>query len=196
MREHVKYIFNEECSSDTNENADCSTERSENASFFGGGSTEGPDADIPPYADTLSISGSDDEDATHTQKLGAARPNYNMFEIAVETSPSCFITSDQKTAEWKAFWEELYAVDEGQNDQYASDSDSDAESKTEDIRSDELATQLAQWAVIFNIPSTALSSLLTVLQCYHPLLPKDPRTLKKTPSKTNERLVEGSDGCC
>ena len=86
------------------------------------------------------------------------------------------------TAEWRAFWEELCAVDQGQNDQYESDSDSDAESKTEDISSEELATQLAQWVVKFNIPSTALSSLLTVLRCYHPLLPKDPRTLKKTPS--------------
>ena len=33
-REHMKYVFNEECSSATNENADCSTERSENASVF------------------------------------------------------------------------------------------------------------------------------------------------------------------
>jgi len=70
-------------------------------------SIEGPDADIPPYADILSISGSgsDDEDATDVQKLGAAQPD--MAEIAVETSPSCFITSDPKTAEWKSFWEEF-----------------------------------------------------------------------------------------
>ena len=41
------------------------------------GSTEGPDADIPPYADILSISGSgsDDEDATDVQKLDAAQPD-------------------------------------------------------------------------------------------------------------------------
>ena len=40
-------------------------------------STEGPDADIPPYADILSISGSgsDDEDATDVQKLDAAQPD-------------------------------------------------------------------------------------------------------------------------
>ena len=106
-REHMKYVFNEECSSAKNENADCSTERSENASFFFlflffssssffffffslfsfflflffsfsfRFSTEGPDADIPPYADILSISGSgsDDEDATDVQKLDAAQPD-------------------------------------------------------------------------------------------------------------------------
>ena len=33
-REHMKYVFNEQCSSATNENADCSTERSENTSVF------------------------------------------------------------------------------------------------------------------------------------------------------------------
>ncbi|XP_065663166.1 uncharacterized protein LOC136085734 [Hydra vulgaris] len=47
------------------------------------------------------------------------------------------------------------------------------------------------WAASFSIFIVASSSLLSILRISHPSLPKDPRTLLKTPHASNVRAVEG-----
>ena len=68
---------------------------------------------------------------------------------------------------------------EGDNDipaQAISDTDSDSQSDCDE----ELAQQLATWAVQFSISHVSLSALLAILCVDHPYLPKDPRTLLGT----------------
>jgi hypothetical protein len=60
-----------------------------------------------------------------------------------------------------------------------SDSSSDSEAESSDLS---LYDALAQWAMQFNIPLTAVSSLLSILCKEHPELPRDARTLLKTPT--------------
>ena len=59
------------------------------------------------------------------------------------------------------------------------------------ISDSNLAFELEQWATSNSNPVTALSSLLGMLRVFHPSLPKDPRTLLKTPCPSNLKLVEG-----
>lgn len=54
-----------------------------------------------------------------------------------------------------------------------------------------LETELAKWAIDFNIPHSAVSSLLKVLRVHHPSLPKDPRTLLSTPRMVTVSHIAG-----
>lgn len=51
-----------------------------------------------------------------------------------------------------------------------------------------LEFSLANWAVTHNINHLALSSLLDILRINNPELPKDPRTLLKTPRHTGSQI--------
>ncbi len=70
---------------------------------------------------------------------------------------------------------DLFSCDD--NGVYLSDTsseDSDGE------RCDDLSDELGNWVNKFNIPHNAVRALLAILRPFHPLLPKDPRTLLKT----------------
>ena len=58
---------------------------------------------------------------------------------------------------------------------------SSSDSEEEDVSVNDLTSRLATWASEFNISFVAIASLLSVLRPFHPSLPKDPRTLLKTP---------------
>lgn len=65
------------------------------------------------------------------------------------------------------------------------------ETGTHDSVAEQLCTKLAEWAVNYQIPQTALSSLLSLLRNYHPDIPMDARTLLKTPSQCNVKEISG-----
>ncbi|XP_047126262.2 uncharacterized protein LOC124807831 [Hydra vulgaris] len=58
---------------------------------------------------------------------------------------------------------------------------SDNETVDSELIQLKLVEQLREWAVKFNITHVSLTSLLKLLNPYHPLLPQDSRTLLKTP---------------
>lgn len=72
------------------------------------------------------------------------------------------------------------------NIKYKSNSDSDISCNFNQSE-DHFQNVLSAWALKFNIAHNALSGLLEILRKYIPLnkLPKDPRTLLKTPRNTN-----------
>ena len=55
----------------------------------------------------------------------------------------------------------------------------------------ELSFDLGMWAASFSITMVAVSSLLDILRVLHPSLPKDPRTLLKTPRTSTVKTIEG-----
>lgn len=65
------------------------------------------------------------------------------------------------------------------------------ETDTHDSVAEQLCTKLAEWAVNYQIPQTAVSSLLSVLRNYHPGIPMDARTLLKTPRQCNVKEISG-----
>ena len=54
-----------------------------------------------------------------------------------------------------------------------------------------LENELKTWASSFQIPHSALQSLLSTLRVHHPFLPKDPRTLLKTSTYYNVIDIDG-----
>ena len=59
-----------------------------------------------------------------------------------------------------------------------------------------IGTKLADWATSFNITHTSLSSLLSILNKYHPELPLDPRTLLRTPKTYLIRNLDTGGEMC
>ena len=79
----------------------------------------------------------------------------------------------------------------------ASDSECDVDDVDQHIESqhsgaeDSLANSLVDWVTEFNIPQTAVTALLRVLQPFHSSLPIDARTLMHTPRSFNIKQVAG-----
>ncbi|XP_070191797.1 uncharacterized protein [Littorina saxatilis] len=72
------------------------------------------------------------------------------------------------------------------------DNESASECEDEEVVDGELlASELRNWATLFNIPLLALNGLLSVLKVFHPNLPKDSRTLLKTPVRYDIKDVQG-----
>ena len=85
--------------------------------------------------------------------------------------------------------------DDGANSLYSYNSGSDSDvADQSDVEKPALHAQLAQWAVQYNITDIALGKLLSILKPHHSNLPKDPRTLKKTPNTYEIKQVLGLDG--
>ena len=53
--------------------------------------------------------------------------------------------------------------------------------------------ELQGWAISHKIPHSALKNLLKILNPHFPVLPKDPRTLLKTPQNSNITEKSGGD---
>ena len=88
----------------------------------------------------------------------------------------------------------LAEKDEGSDSSDDTDSELEMgqeESESEEKKSENLAIELGLWASSFGISFVAMAALLTVLRIYFPLLPKDPRTLLKTPRFNHVKTVEG-----
>jgi hypothetical protein len=69
----------------------------------------------------------------------------------------------------------------------SSDSDSDTD------LSDTISHELATWAVTYHIPLTATGALLAILKPHIQSLPKDPRTLLKTPTHYSVKKMCGGE---
>ncbi|KAG1676297.1 hypothetical protein GQR58_014382 [Nymphon striatum] len=70
-------------------------------------------------------------------------------------------------------------------------SSSESESSNSDVDDFALADSLCEGFSQFNISLTAIQMLLSILRIYHPLLPKDPRTLLKTKTSYDVANVGG-----
>ena len=71
-------------------------------------------------------------------------------------------------------------------------SDSDSDSWEPITEKPSIGVQLANWAIDNNITHFALSSLLSILKPYHAGLPRDPRTLLRTPQTYNIKDIVGT----
>ena len=78
--------------------------------------------------------------------------------------------------------------DDSSSERLPSDDDSEIELDIPEP-TETMITELNEWAVRFQIPHTALSSLLNLLRVYHPDLPKDPRTLLRTEKKYTVKFM-------
>ena len=81
-------------------------------------------------------------------------------------------------------------LDVSSDDNAGSDLD-EIDELTEEEKAENLGFELGLWASSFGISIVALSALLAVLRVYYPSLPKDPRTLLKTPRQTIVRQIDG-----
>lgn len=61
-------------------------------------------------------------------------------------------------------------------------------SDCDNINLNNIEHDISEWSVMYNIARECLNSLLNILRKYHPNLPKDGRSLKKTPRK-NDNIV-------
>jgi hypothetical protein len=75
------------------------------------------------------------------------------------------------------------------SDEEFSDVDDSLNEEAED-QTPNLASELLTWACSFGITLVALSALLVVLRVFHPDLPKDARTLLKTPRNIIVKSIE------
>jgi len=64
-----------------------------------------------------------------------------------------------------------------------------SESESDSDMSDNIADELAEWAVTFGITLAALAANLKILRKYHPSLPKDPRTIFNRYRSTSSAAV-------
>jgi hypothetical protein len=85
-----------------------------------------------------------------------------------------------------------FAYDNADFDEDDDDDYFDTDSHLDDKRP--LAAQLAEWAVQHSVSLLALSSLLSILQPYHENLPRDARTLLKTPKTYEIRNLVNNEG--
>jgi len=74
-------------------------------------------------------------------------------------------------------------------------SDSETDSVEERNTDECLANDLIDWVSRFNIPATAVTALLHVLQPLHPNLPADARTLLHTPRAVSVRVLSDGGEC-
>lgn len=84
----------------------------------------------------------------------------------------------------------LSESDEFGNEQTFSSTDSDTDAMDNDSK-ESIKNRLAEWAILFNIPHFALSSLLCILRDADLNVPKDPRTLLGTPRHTDVKEIAG-----
>ena len=71
------------------------------------------------------------------------------------------------------------------------ESELSSDTDTSENEEDDLDNQLKSWVSKFNISHSALNALLSILHTYHPFLPKDARTLLKTPKHYDILNVAG-----
>ncbi|KAG1693759.1 hypothetical protein GQR58_006991 [Nymphon striatum] len=128
--------------------------------------------------------------------------------ILHKTVESCLLDSFEETAnqsdieqsaEGDVFPDEVFESDisdvdglfdlESNSNSWSSSSES--ESFNSDVDDFALAASLCEWVSQFNISLTAIQMLLSILRIYHPLLPKDPRTLLKTKTSYDVANVGG-----
>jgi hypothetical protein len=117
-----------------------------------------------------------------------------------EITPECSSVYDNSDCSAAMEFEDY---DEGDDNEYDNDlgdslatytiddSGDNSDCSTTENSPDDLANELRGWANKFNIPHNATRDLLGLLHDYHPQLPKDPRTLLKTPSVYDVKEVNG-----
>ena len=66
---------------------------------------------------------------------------------------------------------------------------SSSESESDSCISENIADELAEWAVSFGITNAALAANLKIFRKYHPSLPKDPRTILNRCNSTGSAAV-------
>lgn len=102
---------------------------------------------------------------------------FNTFHSSVDTA--CLTTDEHKECN--------DICSEGDDESLENESDSDfVEFSHDEIQNEIFMGKLACWAVEKKISLAALGELLAILRPYHNFLPKDPRTLLKTPKAYGE----------
>jgi len=110
-----------------------------------------------------------------------------------ETPEPIILFNHEYDIEWNLFLEQ---VDEQFTEFNDSDFLSDFEEHSNNNNGDaNMASELGKWASSFSITAEALSALLTFLRLYHPSLPKDPRTLLKTPKQVDVKTIQDGSYC-
>lgn len=75
-------------------------------------------------------------------------------------------------------------------DEKCDESDSDVESDNDSIdKTEQIREKLATWSSSYGITARAFTALLTLLSVYFPSLPKDSRTVMKTPRHVEVKAV-------
>ena len=94
-----------------------------------------------------------------------------------------------------SFVEDYFSyVDETENEDYYSYGEG-SDDDSEDDKSFNLREELACWAIQYNISHAALAALLQILQKCGLDLPKDPRTLLRTPTHYTIQEIAGGSYC-
>ncbi|XP_070182273.1 uncharacterized protein [Littorina saxatilis] len=99
------------------------------------------------------------------------------------------------SSEWDHFLNrlnEVESVEENLDHQSDSDTDSDIESVFDPVdKTEELGGELAAWSSKWKVKANAFTALLTLLNVYFPRLPKDSRTVMKTPRSLDVKEIGG-----
>lgn len=143
-----------------------------------------------------------DENLDITEAVVCHEPedNFNVPDLNCSSTSSEQRQNEHETTctdVWNDFLNTVDSLDDHSDTESTDElSDVEMDSKTNgDAISDHcLSAELGSWASEFNISHSALSHLLSVLSPYHPSLPKDPRTLLKTPRKIHLKSVDASSG--
>ena len=127
---------------------------------------------------------------SQTDSFTTSECDIEEYDTACSFSPNSLepLIPDQKT-ESKNFEQNLDLLEEHIYFSYMSDSDISVDSSSDSDIS--LEKELQTWASSFQIPHSALQSLLSILRVYHPFLPKDPRTLLNTSTYYNVVDIDG-----
>ena len=157
--------------------------------------------------DELGMENPDDE---HAQAVLSSSHINTLTEKdgAVNTTTGLFVTPMSRAVyvEYESHNEMSFDDSNRESDveYFASDigwrwlnSESESESEEELLldADDNLKQELAKWSVDNGITQTATGFLLSILQKYHPSLPKDPRTLLKAPCKQPVKDIKGGEYC-
>jgi len=114
--------------------------------------------------------------------------DFPPLSAQVSPPPTILVPPPAEESDFYSLWNSV--VNNGDSSDRESESDVKSSESTAGLK-----TPLQAWACKYNIPNTAINSLLGILKPYHPELPHDSRTLKRTPTHTSLKdLVNGQYG--
>lgn len=110
-------------------------------------------------------------------------------DLSLKLSNDDTVQSENVFSEISSFSVEAHVESETETDkqEFHKDSDTDSDGPNEDL----LIRSLKCWATSYSVSLVALSALLSILRIYHPILPKDGRTLLGTKAHVPTTKIEG-----
>lgn len=148
-----------------------------------------------------------EEGSSHSSYSSAHDESPNVRQIMLNNQRSdeqINISPEPSVIEYDYSCDELHPIPEpnvtgydsscgiNENDNVPSFEEYDSsESKNSEVDHRPMLARLGKWAVKFQIPHNAVNSLLDILHDYHPNIPKDARTLLKTPRHYDVKEISG-----